>query len=168
MPPFLIAYDAIAFFGIAVVMFVMQKTEHDRINKLAPRPLREVRRLFFVVTALLLLFSIWDEASYRSLAILVMGGLLNFVVNGIALHLRTPPSDDGGGFVSRGYAPAGNFGHYISRSDIERLDRGQLYTHELLENILRNKEMDPGQAIIPADPVIIHPAQFRPRKAEDK
>ena len=96
MNTFLAAYDGIAFFGVLVVMFVMQKTEHDRINRLAPRPLREIRRLFFVVTALLLLFSIWEEASYRSLAILVIGGLLNFVINAIALHLRTPPTDNDG------------------------------------------------------------------------
>jgi hypothetical protein len=166
MNTFLAAYDGIAFFGVLVVMFVMQKTEHDRINRLAPRPLREIRRLFFVVTALLLLFSIWEEASYRSLAILVIGGLLNFVINAIALHLRTPPTDNDGGFVPRGYAPAGSFGHYISRSDVERLDRGQLYTHKLLEDILRAKELDPGPASIPADtPDVI---VLRPRKAEDR
>jgi hypothetical protein len=168
MNTFVMAYDAIALFGVFVVMFVMQKTEHDRINKLAPRILREIRRLFFAVTALLLLFSIWEEASYRSLAVLVVGGLLNFVINAIALHLRTPPSDNDRGFVQRGYTAAGQFGHYISRADVERLDRGQIYTHQLLESILRTKELDPGPAVIPADPVIIHTDKFRPRKAEEK
>jgi hypothetical protein len=37
------------------------------------------------------------------------------------------------------------------------LDRGQKYTHELLEAILRNQELEPDRAII-------YPAQFQPRK----
>jgi hypothetical protein len=168
MSSFLVAFDAVAFFGVAVVVFVMQKTEHDKINKMAPTVLRETRRLFFIATALLLLFAIWDEASYRSLVMLTGGGMLNFVINGIALHMRdrgTPPS---GGYPSSWQAsPAyGQFGHYISRADVERLDRGQVYTHQLLESILRTKELDPGPAVIPADPVIIHTDKFRPRKTE--
>jgi hypothetical protein len=160
---FLVVYDTVAFFGIAVVMFVMQKTEHDRINRLAPRPLREIRRLFFVATSFLLLFSIWDEASYRSLVALVFGGLLNFVVNAIALHWRTPPDDREGSReeMQRGF-PA--MGHYISRMDVERLDRGQLYIIELAEAILRNQELEPESAVIDPNPVIVRPAQFRPRQ----
>jgi hypothetical protein len=152
----LIGYDIIALFGFLVVVFVMQKTEHDRINRMAPRPLREIRRIFFVLTSLLLLFSIWDEASYRSLLALVTGGLLNFVVNAIALHLRTPPDDREGvqEAIQRGYPV---MGHYISKSDVLSLDRGQKYTHELLEAILRNQELEPNRAII-------YPAQFQPRK----
>jgi hypothetical protein len=153
---FLIVYDIAAFFGVCVIMFVMQKTEHDRINRMAPRPLREIRRIFFVLTALLLLFSIWEEASYSSLLALVLGGLLNFVINAIALHLRTPPDDgeDTREEMQRGF-PA--MGHYISRADVLSLDRGQKYTHELLEAILRNQELEPDRAII-------YPAQFQPRK----
>lgn len=158
---FLVSYDVAAFFGVAVVMFVMQKTEHDRINRLAPRPLREIRRLFFVMTSLLLLFSIWDEASYRSLASLVLGGLVNFVVNAIALHLRTPPDDrEGAREEMRGYP---SMGHYISRTDVLSLDRGQKYTHELLEAILRNQELEPDSAVIDPNIVVVRPPQFRPR-----
>jgi hypothetical protein len=144
---FLIVYDIAAFFGVCVVMFVMQKTEHDRINRMAPRPLREIRRIFFVFTALLLLFSIWEEASYRSLLALVLGGLLNFVVNAIALHLRTPPDDREGAqeAIQHGFP---SMGHYISRADVLSLDRGQKYTHELLEAILRNQELEPDRAIV--------------------
>jgi hypothetical protein len=152
-----VGYDAVAFFGIVVIMYVMQKTEHDRINKLAPKPLREIRRIFFIVTSLLLLFSIWDDASYRSFAMLVCGGLVNFVVNAIALHLRTP-SDDGEGAheaIQQHGFPA--MGHYISRADVLSLDRGQKYTHELLEAILRNQELEPDRAII-------YPQKFQSKK----
>ena len=159
---FLVAFDSVAFFGVVVVMYVMQKTEHDRINRLAPRPLREIRRIFFVLTALLLLFSIWDEASYRSLAVLVCGGLVNFVINAIALALRTPPDNTEGArdeVMTRGY-PA--MGHYISRADVERLDRGQKYIIEVFEAILRNQELRPDKTL--SDPTIVYPEKFQPRK----
>jgi hypothetical protein len=152
----LIGYDIIALFGFLVVVFVMQKTEHDRINRMAPRPLREIRRIFFVFTSLLLLFSIWEEASYRSLLALVLGGLLNFVINAIALHLRTPPDDREGAReeMPRGY-PA--LGHYISKSDVMGLDAGQKHIISLVEEVLRNQELRPDKAKV-------YPVQFQPRK----
>lgn len=156
--PITIGYDAVAFLGVLVVMFVMQKTEHDKINRLAPPPLREIRRLFFVVTSLLLLFSIWEEASYRSLMILVVSGLMNFLINAIALYLRTPPDDGDREEIQRGYP---SMGHYISRSDVLSLDRGQKYTHELLEAILRNQELDPKSAV---DATVVVPVDFRAKK----
>jgi hypothetical protein len=159
---FLVGYDTVALLGVVVVLFVMQKTEHDKINRLAPKILREMRRLFFVLTALLLLFSIWDEASYRSLVILVAGGLLNFLINAIALQLRTPP-DEGPNKEAYSDHNLALMGYRIVKSDIMRLDQGQLLMIKMLEDIRNSKEINPGPAIIDPDPVIIHPSQFRPR-----
>jgi hypothetical protein len=107
-----------------------------------------------------LLFSIWDEASYRSLVALVFGGLLNFVVNGIALYLRTPPDDREGSqeTIHPGF-PA--LGHYISKADVLALDRGQKHIIDLVESVLRNQELRPDK--VTWDPVI-YPEKFQPRK----
>lgn len=145
---FLVGYDAFAFFGTLTVVYVMVKTGHDRINAVAPFWLREMRRAFLAITALLVLFSIAEEASYFSLVILVIGGLINFAVNAVALYLRSRPPNDGGYELLWNGQPSAQFGHYISKADVERLDRGQRYTHDLLESILRNQELRPDSAIV--------------------
>jgi hypothetical protein len=84
-------YDMTALIGAFLVVYVMQKTEHDRINKMAPPWLQWVRRMAFVVMAMLLCNSILDAASRVSLMLLVGSGVVSIAINAIALHLRVPP-----------------------------------------------------------------------------
>jgi hypothetical protein len=163
----IIGYDAIAFFGVFTVVYVMVKTGHDKINKVAPVWLSEIRRAFLASTALLLLYSIADEASYRSLVLIFGSGIINFAINAVALHLRSNHpggSSSGEEAIWRERQPSTQFGHYISRADVERLDNGQHYTHELLEAILRNQELEPDAAVIDPNTAIVYPPQFHPRQ----
>lgn len=87
------AFDVSAICGALLVAYVMQQTEHDRINSIAPMWLRVIRRLSFTVMALLLFNSILQDASRLSLVLLVWSGVGALLINAVALHLRAPPSN---------------------------------------------------------------------------
>ena len=90
-----VAYIVVALVGMVLSIYVMQKTEHDRINKVDPLQLQWIRRLAFTIVALALCYSIVDDQWHRSLPVvfLVGAGVCNLAVNAIALSLRSPPSD---------------------------------------------------------------------------
>lgn len=92
----LVAYYASALIGALLVIHVMQKTEHDRINKVAPSWLQWVRRGSFVLMALLLCNTVMREASRLSLMMVVWSGIGAIVINAVALHLRVPPDNRSG------------------------------------------------------------------------
>lgn len=88
-----VLYIGVAILGIFLCIYVMQKTEHDRINKVDPPLLQWVRRLAFIVVALILCYSIIDQEWHRSLPVvlLVAAGDCNLIVNAMALSMRAPP-----------------------------------------------------------------------------
>jgi len=87
-------YNSVALFGVVVIIYVMQAVENDRIGKLDPYIVMQLRRLFFTGTALALCYSIIADDWQRSLTILLLvsAGVLNLFVNAVSLHLRSPPS----------------------------------------------------------------------------
>lgn len=89
----LIAYDVTALIGIGSALYVMQKTEHDRINKVAPDWLQWSRRGSFITMVLLLCNSIISDASWISLVLIVWSGIMALLINGVALALRVPPGN---------------------------------------------------------------------------
>jgi hypothetical protein len=85
------AYDVIAVLGVGLVLYDMQMTEHDRINRLAPTWLQQVRRGSFVLMGLLLLYSVWNrDPICLPTAMIVWSGIFALLINGIALSLRKP------------------------------------------------------------------------------
>ena len=88
-----LAYDIVALTGVFLAVYVMQKTEHDRINRVDPMMLQWFRRLAFIACALALCYSIISEDWQRSVAVLLMVGAadINLAVNALALHMRGPP-----------------------------------------------------------------------------
>lgn len=90
-----VAYNVVASIGVLLVIYVMQKTEHDRINKIDPVALQWFRRLAFIISGLALCYSMWSTDWQRSLPILCLvgAGVVNLAVNAVALHLRSPPTD---------------------------------------------------------------------------
>lgn len=92
-------YDAVAMLGFFLSLYVMQKTEHDRINKVAPHWLAQLRRASFIGMALLLCNSIINDASWVSLVLIVCSGIVALLINAIALALRVPPSSRPGVYV---------------------------------------------------------------------
>lgn len=89
-------YNVVALTGVAVVIYVMQKTEHDRINRIDPLSVQWCRRASFIGIALALCYSVLDLSWHRSVLILMLvsAGVTNLSVNALALHLRSTP---GGG-----------------------------------------------------------------------
>lgn len=88
-----VTYDIVALLGVGLVIYVMQKVEHDRISKVDPVFLQWLRRLAFICSGLALCYSIVSPDWQRSLPILtlVAAGVMNLGVNAVALHLRAPP-----------------------------------------------------------------------------
>jgi hypothetical protein len=84
-------YNISAIVGCLLVLYVMQKTEFDRINTTAPLWLQWIRRGSFVIMAMLLLNSVLNDASQLSLKLLVWSGIGAVLINAVALALRTPP-----------------------------------------------------------------------------
>lgn len=88
------AYNVVALSGVVVVIYVMQKVESDRIGKIDPYIIQQLRRLAFTGTALALCYSVISDDWNRSLPVLflVTAGVVNLAVNAVSLHLRSPPS----------------------------------------------------------------------------
>jgi hypothetical protein len=98
-----VTYDIVALLGVGLVIYVMQAVEHDRISKVDSLPLQWFRRFAFICSGLALCYSVISPYWQRSLPILVLvaAGVMNLLVNAIALHLRAPPK---AGFRMRAHA----------------------------------------------------------------
>lgn len=88
------AYNVVAMIGIVVIIYVMQKVETDRIGKIDPYFVQQLRRLGFTGTALALCYSVISTDWNRSLPVLLLvsAGVVNMAINAISLHMRSPPS----------------------------------------------------------------------------
>lgn len=86
------AYDAVAMLGIVMCIYIMQKVEHDPINRVDPLLLQWFRRLAFTIVALTLCYSIYTHNWRISTISLVSAGVGNLIINALALHLRQPPT----------------------------------------------------------------------------
>lgn len=104
-------YNAVALIGVALIIYVMQKTEHDRINKIDPPSLQWFRRLAFIGSALSLCYSVVNADWQRSLPVLLLIAAADVIlaVNAVALHLRTPPN------------PGSKLRHHAMRVDRSKL-----------------------------------------------
>jgi hypothetical protein len=102
--PFIIfTYNVVALSGVVIIIYVMQTVENDRIGRIDPYIVMQLRRLAFTGTALALCYSVISDDWHRSLPILLLvsAGVLNLFVNAVSLHMRRPPSP---GSRSRNYA----------------------------------------------------------------
>lgn len=86
-------YDITAIVGAVLILHVMQQTEHDQINEVAPVWLKLLRRAFFIAMAWLLLNTVLSGHSVGSFIMVVESGLGTILINSIALHLRAPPQN---------------------------------------------------------------------------
>jgi len=88
-------YTVVALLGAALAMYVMQKTEYDRINRVDSPLVQWLRRLAFVIVGLALCYSIIDQSWTPSLPVLglVAAGVGNLAVNAVALSRRSPPTN---------------------------------------------------------------------------
>lgn len=84
-------FNISALVAVVLSLYVMQKTEHDQINKVAPNWLRWLRRLGFIFMATALCDAIVDEASRFSLLMVYGSGVYSLAMNALALHLRAKP-----------------------------------------------------------------------------
>jgi hypothetical protein len=100
-----LAYDIAALTGIILLIYVMQKTEHDRINKIDPPKLQWFRRLAFMGSAIALCYSIWDPNWQRSFPVLwlLVAMDFNLFINAMALYKRGRP--EGGAKVRSSVSP---------------------------------------------------------------
>ena len=94
-----VTYTIISLIVTGLLMYVMQKTERDRINKIDGNVIQTLRRLAFIVAALVLLYSI-SSVNWQLTCLLLVGssGAL-LAINAVALHFRTPPNNRGKIFV---------------------------------------------------------------------
>jgi hypothetical protein len=85
-------YNAVALSGVVVIIYVMQMVENDRIGRIDPYFVRQLRRFAFTVTSLALCYSVISDDWHRSLPVLflVSAGVINMIVNAVSLHLRSP------------------------------------------------------------------------------
>jgi hypothetical protein len=152
----------------------MKKTDQD------PPWLQTSRKYAFFICSLLMGLSAaaaWrtGEISPYAVLILLASVVMILAFNAISQHRRTPPEDRGDGIEDMPWpgSLSAQFGHYISRADMEliraeilRVDEGQMLTHRYLEAMHNHLQIKPPPAIIPADtPDVI---VLRPRKAEDR
>lgn len=99
-------YTIVALIVVTLLMYVMQKVEYDRWSKTDAIWLQWLRRLAFVIAALILLYSTsatdWELASL--LLVSASGTIL--AINALALHMRSLP---GPGYRARqvSFRPSG-------------------------------------------------------------
>lgn len=80
---------------LVLSLYVMQKTEHDQINKVTPGWLAWMRRGGFVFMASALC-DVWlENASWRSLFLIYISGVISLGINALALHLRAKSNKTG-------------------------------------------------------------------------
>lgn len=89
------AYALVAMFVVALLVYVMQKVEDDRLGKADPLWLQWARRAAFVSTGLAILYSI-DSSDWQLTCFLLVGsGGTMLAVNAVSLALRAPPNNKG-------------------------------------------------------------------------
>lgn len=154
---------------------VMANTEHDEINKRDPRLVQWMRRIGFIVMASTLGFAMYFVATtqaylfWTSMFAVFVSGTYSLAVNDLALRLRRrPPPRFGDGVNSRD-----EFDRYSSdfiastlreiRKDMRRfgddlrgIDRGQLLTHLILQEVLLDLKLKPDPAKVESA-TILHP-----------
>jgi len=90
-------YDVVALSGSFLAIYVMQKTEGDKINMVDPLWLQWLRRGAFVLVSLALCYSVFSSVTGEwvpSLVVLLLvaAGVGNLLINAIALYLRSTPN----------------------------------------------------------------------------
>jgi hypothetical protein len=97
-----IAYNVVATVLVFLLIYVMQKTEHDRtLNKLDSPLMQWFRRLTFVIAASVLCYTMLYPDWLRTSLLLVSAGVILVGVNALILRKRTPP--DVSGIVVRNF-----------------------------------------------------------------
>lgn len=89
------AYAIVAMFVAGLLVYVMQKVESDRWSKTDPIWLQWIRRLAFVIAAIVLLYSIESEDWQLTSLLLISSSGVILAINAIALALRVPPNNRG-------------------------------------------------------------------------
>jgi len=86
-------YYVTALIGSVLIVFVMLKTEKDRINRIDPAWVKNARRGAFAAVDLALLWTVIDQAKQVPLSFIVVVeiALILLVINAFALHFRVPP-----------------------------------------------------------------------------
>jgi len=84
-------YAIAAIIVAGLLVYVMQKTEHDRINRIDPVSIQWLRRLAFTGGALVLLASIRSTDWQLTSLMLVCASGAILAVNAAALNMRWPP-----------------------------------------------------------------------------
>ena len=87
-------YGFVAVTGAFLSIFVMQRTERDKINMVDPIFLQWVRRFGFVSTSFALCYSVISKDWSPSVPVLLLvsAGVANLAINAIALQNRSGSS----------------------------------------------------------------------------
>lgn len=88
-----VVYAVVAVCGAFLSVYVMQKTEHDKINMVDAIWLQWLRRGAFTLVSFLLLYSVFNQNELVML-MLVTAGVGNLTINAVALHRRSSPPRD--------------------------------------------------------------------------
>jgi len=89
------AYTIAALLGAGLLVYIMQKVEDDRWSKTDPLWLQWIRRAAFVVSAIVLLYSILSTDWELTCLLLVSASVVILSINALALVLRSPPKNKG-------------------------------------------------------------------------
>jgi hypothetical protein len=184
MANIILAYFLLAMVCTCLLTYVMIKyLEQQRGMKKTDQDspwLRLSRKYAFLVCSLLMSLSAataWRTGEISPYIVLILLASIVMILsfNAISQHRRTPPEDRGSGIEEMPWpgSLSAQFGHYISRADMEliraeilRVDEGQMLTHKYLEDMRNHLQIKPLPATIPADtPDVI---VLRPRRAEEK
>jgi hypothetical protein len=90
-------YDVVALAGAFVSIYVMQKTESDKINMIDPMWLQWSRRSAFGGISSALAYSVYNSLTgdwipTTVVLALVLAGVVSLAINAIALYLRSTPT----------------------------------------------------------------------------
>lgn len=167
------AYFILAIACACLLMYVMVKyLEQQRAIKKSdqdPPWLRAARSTSFFAASCLMVFSavaaehgMWEISTPVLLLLTAIIMILAF--NAISQHRRTPPSDDGPSKEVYSEHSLALMGYRLVKADLARIDQGQLLIIKQIEEMRNDNKMSPGPAVIDPNPVVVHPAQFRPRQ----
>jgi hypothetical protein len=86
-----LAYNVIATVLVFLLVYVMQKTEHDKtLSKLDSLLMQWFRRLTFVIAGVVLCYTMLYPNWLRTSLLLVLAGVILVGVNAVVLKRRTP------------------------------------------------------------------------------
>jgi hypothetical protein len=89
-------YNAIGIFLVFLLIYVLYKTLHDRtINRVDSVLLQWFRKVTFIVSALVLCYTMLYPNWLRTAILLASAAVLLLVVNAVVLYKRTPPTSSG-------------------------------------------------------------------------